>query len=90
MEQCAVGVVRTERWKLVHFAAPPAIAPPLLFDLLNDPDQIVNLAADPAHATVLAELYEQMLRWRVNHLDRTLTGHFVSGDGVVVRRDPRV
>ncbi len=90
MEQCAVGVLRTEQWKLVHFAAPPDIAPPLLFDLRQDPDQIVNLAADPGHASVLAELYETMLRWRVDHLDRTLTGHFLSGAGLVVRRDARV
>jgi len=90
MEQCAVGVLRTGDYKLVHFAAPPEIAPPLLFDLHDDPDQVVNLAADQGHADVLAELYEKMLRWRVNHLDRTLTGHFLSGAGPVVRRDPRV
>jgi arylsulfatase A-like enzyme len=90
MEQCAVGVLRTGDYKLVHFAAPPEIAPPLLFDLHDDPDQVVNLAADQGHADVLAGLYEKMLRWRVNHLDRTLTGHFLSGAGPVVRRDPRV
>ena len=43
-----------------------------------------------SHATVLAEMYEQMLRWRFDHLDRTLTGHSLSPDGLVVRRDPRV
>ncbi len=90
MEQCAVGVLRTDAYKLVHFAAPSEVTPPLLFDLVEDPDQTVNLAADPGHATMLAEAYETMLDWRVAHLDRTLTGHFLSVDGLVVRRDPRI
>lgn len=90
MEQCAVGVLRTPRYKLVHFAAPPEVLSPLLFDREADPDQVMNVARDPAYASVLGDLYEQMLRWRVNHLDRTLTGHFLSGQGLVVRRDPRV
>ncbi len=90
MEQCGVGVLRTRGHKLVHFGAPPSVLPPLLYDLSADPDQTENLAADPAHAGLLAELYETMLRWRVEHLDRTLTGHFLSGRGLVVRRDPRV
>lgn len=90
MEQCAVGILRTPEFKLVHFAAPPDVVPPLLFSLGDDPDQVVNLATDPAYSTVLAEMYETMLRWRVNHLDRTLTGHFLTAAGPVVRRDPRV
>jgi arylsulfatase A-like enzyme len=90
MEQCGLGVLRTDEWKLVHFGAPPEVFPPLLFSLRDDPDQVVNLAADPGHSAVLAELYEQMLRWRFDHLDRTLTGHSLSPDGLVVRRDPRV
>lgn len=90
MEQCALGVLRTDDYKLVHFAAPPEIAPPMLFDLRADPHQTTNLAADPTYASVLVGLYETMLRWRVEHLDRTLTGHFLSPDGLVVRRDPRV
>ncbi len=90
MEQCCVGVLRTPDWKLVHFGAPPEILPPLLFDLRADPGQITNRAADSDCSTVLAELFERMLRWRVEHLDRTLTGHFLSGGGLVTRRDPRV
>ena len=90
MEQCGLGVLRTDDWKLVHFGAPPEVIPPLLFSLRDDPDQVVNLAADQAHVSVLAELYEHMLRWRFDHLDRTLTGHSLSPTGLVTRRDPRV
>ena len=89
MEQCGLGVLRTEEWKLVHFGAPPEVLPPLLFDLRADPDQVVNLAGDPAHAGVMNELLERMLRWRFTHLDRTLTGHSLSPSGLVTRRDPR-
>ena len=63
--------------------------PPLLFDLAADPDQVVNLAGDPAYAEVMNELLERMLRWRFTHLDRTLTGHSLSPSGLVTRRDPR-
>jgi arylsulfatase A-like enzyme len=90
MEQCAMTVVRDERYKYVHFAAPPSVIPPLLFDLVADPGQTVNLAADPASAGIRAEYAERMLRWRVTHLDRTLTGHFCGPGGLSVRRDPRV
>lgn len=90
MEQCAVGVLRTPEFKFVHFAAPPGVLPPLLFDLEADPDQTVDLAADPGYAGVLAELSQAMLSWRVTHLDRTLTGTFLTAAGPVTRRDPRL
>jgi arylsulfatase A-like enzyme len=90
MEQCAMTVVRDERYKYVHFAAPPSVIPPLLFDLVADPGQTADLAADPAYAGIRAEYAELMLRWRVTHLDRTLTGHFCGPGGLSVRRDPRV
>ncbi len=90
MEQCAVGVLRRADYKLVHFAAPPTVMPSLLYDLVADPQQTQNLANEASHQGVLAELLAEMMRWRVRHLDRTLTGHFLSGAGLVVRRDERV
>jgi len=64
----SMAVVRTERWKYVHFAA----MPPLLFDLVDDPDNFRNLATDPAHAAIRAEMAERLLTWRAKHLDQTL------------------
>ncbi len=90
MEQCGVAVIRDDAYKLVLFGAPPEIVPPLLFDLVADPDQTVNLARDPDHVGVVADYTQRMMRWRMAHLDRTLTGHSLSPDGLVVRRDPRV
>lgn len=89
MEQCCLNVVRGARWKYVHFAADPDVLPPLLFDLDADPEQRVDLAPDPDHAGVMAEQSGHLLRWRMRHDERTLTGHMVTPDGLAVRRDPR-
>lgn len=90
MEECCLNVVRTSEHKYVHFAGvDQTICPPLLFDLEADPDQLTNLAADPAYDAVRAELAGRLLSWRMRHDERTLTGHFLSDSGLVVRRDER-
>ena len=86
MEQCCLAVLRDERWKYVHFATGDA----LLFDLREDPDQLVNCASDPNYASAVAECAQRMLSWRMRHDERTLTGQVVTADGLFVRRDPRV
>jgi len=63
-----MAVIRTDKWKYVHFAA----LPPLLFDLETDPDCLHNLAGDPAHAAARIEMAEKLLSWRARHLDQTL------------------
>ncbi|AXS39327.1 alkaline phosphatase family protein [Breoghania sp. L-A4] len=79
MDACSMAVVRTERWKYVHFAA----LPPLLFDLRDDPGELVNLAADPAHAETRIAMAERLLSWRAKHLDRRLSGIELTPDGLV-------
>ena len=44
--QCNLAVIRTERFKYVHFGGG---LPPLLFDLVEDPDETRNVADDPAY-----------------------------------------
>ena len=70
LDTCSLSVVRGQRYKYIHFTA----LPPLLYDIEADPDELVNLAADPAHAGVVAEYAQKMLSWRMAHAERILTG----------------
>lgn len=76
--QLNLAVVRTDWWKYVSF---PAL-PPLLFDLANDPENLVNLAPDPAYASVRIEMAEHLLAWRAEHLDQTLALQELTAHGV--------
>ena len=75
----SMTVVRTERWKYVHFAA----LPPLLFDLTADPHNLVDLAQNPDFLSVRLELAEKLLAWRAEHLDQTLALSELTPSGVV-------
>jgi len=78
-EQCTLDVVRGPRWKYVH----PAGLPPLLFDLVEDPDQVVDRAGDPTCAGVLADSAQRLLSWRMRHAERTLTTVRVTRRGLL-------
>jgi arylsulfatase A-like enzyme len=67
--QCNLAVIRTEKFKYVHFGGG---LPPLLSDLDKDAGELVNVAADPAYLTVRLELAERLLAWRAEHLDQSL------------------
>lgn len=45
-----------------------------LYDLAVDPDEVVNLAADPAHATLLADLRSRLAHWRTATHDPWMQG----------------
>jgi arylsulfatase A-like enzyme len=45
-----------------------------LYELRTDPDEVVNLAGDPAHAAVLADLRNQIHDWRAATHDPWLPG----------------
>jgi arylsulfatase A-like enzyme len=76
-----LSVVRTAKWKYVHFAA----LPPLLFDLEADPDNLHNVADDPAYAAARIEMAERLLSWRARHLDQSLALKELTPNGVVSR-----
>jgi len=84
MDECTLNVVRDDRYKYVHFTA----MPPILFDLVDDPTQIRNVADDPRYAAVLAEYAGRLLSWRMRHAERILTGTKLTPGGPAVRRDP--
>ncbi len=54
-----------------------------LYDLKNDPDQIHNVAADPAFATTKKKLSERLLKVLVEAKDPRITG-----DGLTFERPP--
>ncbi len=74
---CNLQVVRTERLKYVHFAGQP----PVLFDLVEDPHELVNRAGDPGARGLRLEGLDRMMTWRQRHEDRALT-RFLARDGM--------
>ncbi|MGI9509044.1 MAG: sulfatase-like hydrolase/transferase, partial [Geminicoccaceae bacterium] len=50
-------MLRTERWKYVHFRH----FPPQLFDLENDPDEFNDLGRDPSHEATRRDLHARLL-----------------------------
>ncbi|MBI1776129.1 MAG: alkaline phosphatase family protein [Proteobacteria bacterium] len=82
MDACCLAVHRGQRHKYVHFAALPG----LLFDLEQDPQELIDRAADPAYATVLASCMGAMLSWRLRHAERTLAGIVLTQAGPIERR----
>ena len=56
---------------------------PLLFDLARDPDNLHNVANDPAYAAVRIEMAERLLSWRTRHLEQTLALQELTPNGVV-------
>lgn len=83
MDACNMAVVRTRRFKYVHFAG----LPPLLFNLENDPGELDNLADSVQHAAIRIEMAERLLAWRAEHLDRRLTGIELTPGGMVDGRE---
>ena len=61
-------MVATKRWKLIHFEGGFR---PMLFDLENDPDELVDLGNDAAHRGVIDEMYECLLDWALRPSQRT-------------------
>jgi len=55
--------IRTDRWKFVrypHGDGSPDRHRPEMYDLANDPEELVNLAAAPAHAATRADLEQRL------------------------------
>ena len=61
-------MVATRSWKMIHFESGDR---PMLFDLENDPGELVDLGADPDMADVISDLYDRLLRWACRPAART-------------------
>ncbi len=77
--QCNLAVIRTEKFKYVHFGGG---LPPLLYDLEKDPCELNDVAGDPAYLSVRLEFAERLLAWRAEHLDQSLALAELTDDGV--------
>ena len=64
--QDLMRAVRDERYKLIVY---PKVNHQQLFDLADDPDELHNLAADPAHRQTLARLEALLEGWRAGMAD---------------------
>ena len=57
--ECWLRMIFDGRWKYMLAEG----FRPMLFDLLNDPDELIDLGADPAHAAERARMNELLFEW---------------------------
>jgi arylsulfatase A-like enzyme len=57
--ECRAFMVRTDRYKYIHYET----YQPQLFDLADDPNELNDLGGSPDHAGQRAELHERLFRW---------------------------
>ena len=55
---CYQRMIRRDEWKLIYYHEQE----PQLFNLKDDPDELVNLAGEPGHRLILEELLQQVLQ----------------------------
>lgn len=60
--------VITKEWKLVHCEGGHR---PILFDLKDDPQELVDLGGSDSHAEVIAEMYDKLFAWTRRQSQRT-------------------
>jgi len=84
-DQATLNVIRDRRFKYVHFTG----LPPLLYDLVRDPGELNDVAAEPAYLPVVAEYAQKLLSHRMLHAERTLANAMLTRAGVKVHRGPR-
>jgi arylsulfatase A-like enzyme len=61
-------MIADKRWKMVHFEAGYR---PMLWDLENDPQELVDLGDSPDHEAVLDMMYDRLLWWACRPAART-------------------
>ncbi|WP_146347910.1 sulfatase-like hydrolase/transferase [Phaeobacter marinintestinus] len=63
---CRSYMVANDQWKYVH--APGY--PPVLFDLINDPDELIDLGRSPDHADVCQAMFNHLAGWSLQYRQR--------------------
>ncbi len=62
-------MVATDRWKYVFYER----LRPQLFDLRNDPQELVDLGADPGHQPTLRDMADRLFEWSRQRKTRVTT-----------------
>lgn len=78
------AMVATSRWKLVQYLG----FDPQLFDLEEDPHELVDLGADAGHAHVRADLLAQLADWRMTRRNRATMSDRQADHWAVHRTEP--
>ena len=79
-EECNLSVIRTKKWKYVHFPS----FPPLLFNMLEDPYEINNLANNKDYLKIQNNLLSKILSHRMIHQERQLSNMILSSVGIKI------
>jgi arylsulfatase A-like enzyme len=67
--QANIAILRSKKMKLVHMNGG---LEPMLFNLENDPDERKDLAHEPAYAKDLLHMTQELLSFRMTHLDQRM------------------
>ncbi|KAA3623014.1 MAG: DUF229 domain-containing protein, partial [Proteobacteria bacterium] len=76
--QCLINVVRSRRYKYVHFAG----LEPVFFDLEEDPGELINTASLAPYREPMLEHMQRLMTWRMTSDAPALTHLKVSRSGV--------
>ncbi|WP_339771924.1 alkaline phosphatase family protein [uncultured Pseudosulfitobacter sp.] len=68
VREAVMFMVADKHWKLIHCEGGFR---PILFDLQNDPDELVDLAEDPDHQEIIARMYDKLHAWTRRIAQRT-------------------
>lgn len=61
-------MVANKNWKLIHCEGGHR---PILFDLKNDPDELIDLGDREDHAEIISQMYEKLFEWTRRQSQRT-------------------
>lgn len=84
-QQGRIFMVATKEWKLIHFEGGFR---PMLIDLLNDPDELIDLGGSKDHETIIDELYQKLNEWARRPSQRTTMSNasFIAARGKNLRK----
>ncbi|KPP86054.1 MAG: arylsulfatase A related protein [Rhodobacteraceae bacterium HLUCCO07] len=68
IDDAQLFMVADKRWKLIHAEGGHR---PILFDLVNDPDELVDLGESAEHAEVIETMYARLFEWARRPAQRT-------------------